>query len=215
MTVIEASLLGKSFNSLRVLGAIDLSIERGSVVGLLGTNGSGKSTLIKCLLGLLKPDTGISRIFDEDSWNLSAETKARIGYVPQKPNFYPWMLPLDLINFFGAFYDNWDHLSPSRDPSKSPCPSVFVFRFTAHSELYAAPWNAPCYLKRGAYWTIVLSPHELGFVLGVPIDSGIDISVVSIGFTVGAVEVSLGVANRNDRPLFPPLDSDTANHAME
>ena len=58
MTVIEASLLGKSFNSRRVLGAIDLSIERGSVVGLLGTNGSGKSTLIKCLLGLLKPDTG-------------------------------------------------------------------------------------------------------------------------------------------------------------
>ena len=108
MTVIETRQLAKNFAFRDVLNSVDLTIERGSVVGLLGTNGSGKSTLIKCLLGLLKANKGTSKIFGEDSWDLSAQAKARIGYVPQKPNFYPWMSVMDVVDYIGAFYDTWD-----------------------------------------------------------------------------------------------------------
>lgn len=108
MNVIETSQLAKRFTFCNVLKSVDLTIERGSVVGLLGTNGSGKSTLIKCLLGLLKANEGTSKIFGEDSWDLSAGTKAKIGYVAQRPNFYPWMSPLDVVDYIGAFYDSWD-----------------------------------------------------------------------------------------------------------
>ena len=108
MTIIETRQVAKNFAFRDVLTSVDLTIERGSVVGLLGTNGSGKSTLIKCLLGLLKANKGTSKIFGEDSWDLSAHAKARIGYVPQKPNFYPWMSVMDVVDYIGAFYDNWD-----------------------------------------------------------------------------------------------------------
>ncbi len=108
MTVIETRQLAKNFTFRDVLASVDLTIERGSVVGLLGTNGSGKSTLIKCLLGLLKANKGTSKIFGEDSWALSAHAKARIGYVPQKPNFYPWMSAMDIVDYMGAFYETWD-----------------------------------------------------------------------------------------------------------
>jgi len=108
VNVIETSQLAKRFSFWDVFKSVDLTIERGSVVGLLGTNGSGKSTLIKCLLGLLKANSGKSKIFGEDSWDLSAQAKARIGYVPQKPNFYPWMSAIDIVDYMGAFYDSWD-----------------------------------------------------------------------------------------------------------
>src|SRR5262245_56517285 len=89
--IIVARDLCKVFGQRTVLDGVDLAIPRGAVVGLLGTNGAGKSTLIKCLLGLLKVSLGTARVFGEDSWNLSAEAKCRLGYTPQDVRLYPWM----------------------------------------------------------------------------------------------------------------------------
>src|SRR4051812_26069291 len=73
------------FRSKHVLRGVDLTVPRGVVMGLVGTNGEGKSTLIKCLLGLLRISSGEARVFGEEPWNLSAEAKGRLGYVPQEP----------------------------------------------------------------------------------------------------------------------------------
>ena len=108
MPVIEARHVVKSFGSHSVLQNTTLSIEKGHVVGLLGTNGSGKSTLIKCLLGLLKVDQGHATLFGEDSWDLSASAKARLGYVPQEAKFYNWMKVRQVVEYWGTFYPNWD-----------------------------------------------------------------------------------------------------------
>ena len=108
MPVIEARHVVKSFGSHSVLRNTTLSIEKGQVVGLLGTNGSGKSTLIKCLLGLLKVDQGHATLFGEDSWDLSASAKARLGYVPQEAKFYNWMKVRQVVEYWGTFYPNWD-----------------------------------------------------------------------------------------------------------
>jgi ABC-2 type transport system ATP-binding protein len=91
-----------------VLSGASLSIERGTVLGLLGQNGSGKSTLLKCSLGLLRPTRGSVSILGEDAWNLSAAAKARLGYVPQEAVSYPWMRVRQVIAYTAAFYSHWN-----------------------------------------------------------------------------------------------------------
>lgn len=91
-----------------VLVDINLTIEPGTITGLLGKNGAGKTTLLHCALGLLKPQKGISRNFGCDSWHSSPEVRQRIGFVPQVFSGYQWMTVDDLLKYWGAFYDSWD-----------------------------------------------------------------------------------------------------------
>ncbi|MGO9115933.1 MAG: ABC transporter ATP-binding protein [Thermoguttaceae bacterium] len=119
-TSIELQGIVKSYGKTHVLTGLDLAVPRGSVLGLLGTNGAGKTTLIKCALGLIRPQQGKARLLGEDSWTLSAEAKARIGYVPQIFNLYPWMKVRHLIDYTAAFYPNWNHDLVARLMSQWP-----------------------------------------------------------------------------------------------
>lgn len=101
--------LSKSYDGNTVLQSVDLSVSGGTIIGLVGKNGAGKTTLIKCLLGLLRPDSGESLIFGESSWNLSARTRHRIGYVPQTVTGFRWMIVDDFLQYIGSFYQNWNH----------------------------------------------------------------------------------------------------------
>lgn len=92
-----------------VLRGVDLIVPHGAVVGLVGTNGAGKSTFLKCLLGLLRPTGGTTRLLGEESWSLSARAKARLGYVPQTVQLYPWMRVDQIVRYVAAFYGRWDH----------------------------------------------------------------------------------------------------------
>jgi ABC-2 type transport system ATP-binding protein len=98
----------KAYGSKQVLTGLDLSVPKGSVLGLLGTNGCGKTTLMKCALGLIRPQAGECRLLDEPSWTLSADAKSRIGYVPQVVNLYPWMKVRHVIDYTAAFYPKWN-----------------------------------------------------------------------------------------------------------
>lgn len=100
--------LSKSFGPKQVLKGIDLELPPGTVLGLLGSNGAGKTTLLKCLLGLLAPTSGQAHIFGENAWDLSAETKTRLGYVPQEVATYPWMRVRHVIDYTAAFYPSWN-----------------------------------------------------------------------------------------------------------
>lgn len=92
-----------------VLDRLEFGVPGGSVVGLLGKNGAGKSTLIKCLLGLVRAQAGSITVLGEPAWNLSAEAKARIGYVPQNVELYPWMKVRQMIAYTASFYSRWNH----------------------------------------------------------------------------------------------------------
>jgi len=106
--VIEIRGVRKAFGGTPAVRGVDLDIPKGSIVGLIGKNGAGKTTLIKCALGLLRLDEGEIRVFGEPAWTLSAEAKARLGYVPQVIKLYPWMKVRHLIAYTGAFYERWD-----------------------------------------------------------------------------------------------------------
>jgi Cu-processing system ATP-binding protein len=74
--------LSKSFGKLRVLDDVSLDIHRGTVTAILGPNASGKSTLLKCILGLVNPDSGKILIDNEPiagRWHY----RAKLGYMPQ------------------------------------------------------------------------------------------------------------------------------------
>jgi len=106
--VMQLSKLAKRFGEKEVLREIDLTIEPGTVLGVLGANGCGKTTLIKCALGLIRPTTGACTVYGENSWDLSAAAKTRIGYVPQEVTTYPWMRVRQVIAYTAAFYPRWD-----------------------------------------------------------------------------------------------------------
>ncbi|QDV19119.1 putative ABC transporter ATP-binding protein YxlF [Gimesia panareensis] len=106
--IIRTENLCKQFQKKRVLAGLDFQVGAGEVVGMLGSNGSGKTTLLKCILGLLKVTSGSSSVFGQDSWDLDASAKARIGYVSQDFALLPWMTVQGLTEYTGAFYDRWD-----------------------------------------------------------------------------------------------------------
>ena len=84
--MIKIENLGKSFAKLNVLKQVDLRFDAGEVVCLIGPNGSGKTTLVKCLLGLVIPDSGLVYVKDK-SVSGSYLYRKDFGYMPQISRF--------------------------------------------------------------------------------------------------------------------------------
>jgi branched-chain amino acid transport system ATP-binding protein len=76
-----------------VLQGVDLSIEKGEIVALIGRNGVGKTTTMRCLIGLLRATDGSIRYFGNDITRMAADDRARrgIGYIPQGRDVFPRM----------------------------------------------------------------------------------------------------------------------------
>jgi len=108
MKALEIVDLKKSFRSnfyfrkREVLKGVNLEIENGEIFGFLGPNGAGKTTTIKCILGLLKKDSGTIRIQEEE--NESLELRTKIGYLPEQPYFYEYLTARELLSFFGQLF---------------------------------------------------------------------------------------------------------------
>lgn len=84
--MIEIKNLSKKFGKLTVLDQLDLSIDEGGIFAILGPNGSGKTTLIKCILGMVIPDSGNILIQNESVLKKWAY-RNDINYLPQIANF--------------------------------------------------------------------------------------------------------------------------------
>ncbi len=100
--------LHKAFGTQQVLQGVNWNIASGKVIGLLGRNGAGKSTLLECLLGLRESDAGSSRLFGNPVTALDDQTRAKIGYVPQKSDLFEWLTPIQLLNYFKSLYPRWN-----------------------------------------------------------------------------------------------------------
>lgn len=107
--VIRLDKVSKSYGEKQVLKDIDLTIRKGTIMGLVGKNGAGKTTMIKGLLGLLKLDSGKATVFGENSWDLPGEVKQKLGYVPQSVGgFNGWMTVDALLEYTSVFYEKWN-----------------------------------------------------------------------------------------------------------
>jgi lipopolysaccharide export system ATP-binding protein len=82
--------LGKSFKRRPVLRAVNVSVQRGEVVGLLGPNGAGKTTCFYIITGLIAADTGVVTLDGRDITDLPMYRRARrgIGYLPQEASIF-------------------------------------------------------------------------------------------------------------------------------
>ena len=97
--------LTKKYQNKSVLSNINLTIESGHIIGLLGPNGSGKTTLIKILAGAIKEYNGAVSINGKP---VGTESKALVSYLPDTTYFSHWMCPLDIISLFKDFYADFD-----------------------------------------------------------------------------------------------------------
>jgi ABC-2 type transport system ATP-binding protein len=107
-SVIQIQNLSHSYGAKKIYENLNLSINRGSIYGVLGKNGVGKSTLINILMGYLQPKKGKCLIFGEDSHDLSPQNKERIALLHEGFVAYDYMSIEEVEKFFAPFYKKWD-----------------------------------------------------------------------------------------------------------
>ena len=93
--------LQKNYGSLQALKGIDLTLESGKIVGLLGPNGSGKTTMIKLISGLLSANGGSVTVCGSAP---GVKSKAQVAYLPDNIYLSPWMTVRQIIAYFKDFY---------------------------------------------------------------------------------------------------------------
>ena len=90
MALLQTRHLKKSYNGRTVVNGVDISIDRGEVVGLLGPNGAGKTTTFYMVTGVVKPDSG-SILFDHrdvSRYPMHKRSRLGIGYLSQEPSIF-------------------------------------------------------------------------------------------------------------------------------
>ena len=101
MDMLRISGLAKRFGDKEVLRGLDLAVPEHSVFGFIGRNGAGKTTTMKLILGLLKADAGEITVNGERVAYGQTATNRHIGYLPDVPEFYPFMTAAEYLRFCG------------------------------------------------------------------------------------------------------------------
>jgi len=100
--MIETRNLSKKFGPIRAVDHLNLTVEKGEVLGFLGPNGAGKSTTMKMLTGFLRPSGGRALVAGHDVVSDPIAVKRVIGYLPEGAPAYPDMTPLGFLRFVAA-----------------------------------------------------------------------------------------------------------------
>ncbi len=104
MTAIQVESLTKNYGAVRALDRLNLTVETGVVFGFLGPNGAGKTTAIRILTGLARPTSGRAAVVGVDTAADGRVLSHTIGHLPEEPAFYPWLTPLEFLDYLGRLY---------------------------------------------------------------------------------------------------------------
>ena len=142
--MIEIRDLKKSFDGFWALNGVNITVEKGSVYGLVGPNGAGKTTLIKHMAGIFIQDEGSIKIDGEPCFE-NAKIKAKTAYIPDEIYFFPQASLLDMKKFYKSIYPIFDEDRFNKlydvfplDPRKS------LRRFSRGMQKQAAFWLGIC-----------------------------------------------------------------------
>lgn len=105
--MIEVERVSKHFQGLEALKEVSLSVQPGSIYGLVGSNGAGKTTLLKLLAGIYRPDAGSLTIDSQPIYENEA-IKARTVFIPDSLYYYPAYSIKDMAGFYARIYPDWN-----------------------------------------------------------------------------------------------------------
>ena len=105
--MIEVKNVVKSFDGLRALDGLSITVPDGAVYGLVGPNGAGKSTIIRHLAGIYRQDSGEVLIGGEPVYE-NPEVKERIAYIPDDVFYYTQATIRDMMKFYRDLYPRFD-----------------------------------------------------------------------------------------------------------
>jgi ABC-2 type transport system ATP-binding protein len=101
MAILEINQLYMRFGNHEVLNGLDMDVPEYSIFGFVGQNGAGKTTTMKIILGLLKPDSGSVTVCGEKVMYGETKTNRNIGFLPDVPEFYGYMKPMEYLKLCG------------------------------------------------------------------------------------------------------------------
>jgi len=113
--MIETHDLSKQFHDFMAVDGVDLSVQSGQILALLGQNGAGKTTTVRMLTALLHPSRGWARVAGYDVVKNGHDVRASVGVLTEQHGLYMRMTAIEYLNFFGQVYS----LSPSARKSRS------------------------------------------------------------------------------------------------
>lgn len=105
--ILEIKGLKKEFKDFSLKG-IDITLEKGYIMGFVGPNGAGKTTTIKLMMNLLRKDSGKIKIFGKDHLKYEQEIKNRIGFVYDENNYYEELTVSEMKWVVAPFYKTWN-----------------------------------------------------------------------------------------------------------
>lgn len=106
--MIEVIDLLKTFKKVRAVDGISFSVNAGEIVGLLGPNGAGKTTTLRCLAGILRPNSGTITVGGYDMKSHDREAKRLMSFIPEVPNPYELLTVREHVQFVAMCYDTLD-----------------------------------------------------------------------------------------------------------
>lgn len=105
--MIELNNITKSFDDIKAVDNVSLSLKEGSVFGLIGTNGAGKSTVLRMVCGVFKPDAGQILIDDEPSFD-NPRAKRKFFFIGDEPYFFSNSTPMDMATYYKTVFPDFD-----------------------------------------------------------------------------------------------------------
>jgi ABC-2 type transport system ATP-binding protein len=103
--VLQTDALVKDYGNKIALAGINLNLESGKIIGLLGSNGSGKTTFLKLTAGILTPTTGNISVCGIP---VGVETKRLVSFLPERTYLNDWMRISEMLEYFADFYEDFD-----------------------------------------------------------------------------------------------------------
>ncbi|HLA87348.1 MAG TPA: ABC transporter ATP-binding protein [Anaerolineales bacterium] len=113
--MIETHDLSKYFHDFIAVDGVNLSVQSGQILALLGQNGAGKTTTVRMLTALLRPSRGWARVAGYDVVKNGHDVRSSVGVLTEQHGLYTRMNAIEYLDFFGQVYS----LSPSARKSRS------------------------------------------------------------------------------------------------